>query len=347
MLYGANAGARMMKLAHAHHHKLAVAPMMEWTDMHCRVFHRMLAPSSMLYSEMVTADAILHGDRDRLLSGHHQKDGDAVVLQLGGSDPEALAAATDLARPYNYAEYNLNVGCPSDRVKSGRFGACLMAEPELVAACTGAMITAAAGRPVSVKCRIGIDEMDIEDDLDNFIRVVAASGVDHFIIHARKAWLNGLSPKENRTIPPLNYDRVTRLKESFPELCFSLNGGITSADQAADLAAGFAGVMIGRAAYQTPHELALMAQAVQGDGVTDRFGVARAMADYAEREQEKGTRLIAVTRHMLGLMSGLPGARAWRRALSEDARAENAGAEVIRRATDILEDKFLSQQDAA
>lgn len=337
----------MMKLAHEHHHKLAVAPMMDWTDRHCRVFHRMLAPSAMLYTEMVTADAILHGDRDRLLSGHHQHDGDAVVLQLGGSDPETLAAAIKLAQPYNYTEYNLNVGCPSDRVKSGRFGACLMAEPLLVAACTQAMIEASAGRPVSVKCRIGIDEMDIEADLDNFIRMVAESGVSHFIIHARKAWLNGLSPKENRTIPPLNYDRVIRLKESFPELCFSLNGGITTADQASDLVAGFAGVMIGRAAYQSPHELALMAEAVQGNGVTDRFGVARAMADYAEKEQEKGTRLIAISRHMLGLMSGLPGAKAWRRALSEEARAENTGPDVIRHATDILEAKFLSHQDAA
>ncbi|XDZ65058.1 tRNA dihydrouridine(20/20a) synthase DusA [Alphaproteobacteria bacterium LSUCC0684] len=336
-----------MNLANAQHHRLAVAPMMDWTDRHCRVFHRMLAPSAMLYTEMVTADAILHGDRDRLLCGHHQEAGDAVVLQLGGADPEALAAAIRLARPYGYMEYNLNVGCPSDRVKSGRFGACLMAEPALVAALTAAMIDAAEGRPVSVKCRIGIDDMDPEEGLDRFIETVASSGVRHFIIHARKAWLNGLSPKENRTIPPLDYDRVARLAKSFPELSFSLNGGITRADAARDLGEGFAGVMIGRAAYQTPHELALMAAAIQGDGRADRFAIARAMADYAEMEQEKGTRLIAISRHMLGLMSGLPGARAWRRTLSEDAREETADAGVIREATDRLEARIHAQQDAA
>jgi len=337
-----------MTLANAHHHKLAVAPMMDLTDRHCRVFHRMLAPAAMLYSEMVTADAIRYGKIDRLLSGHHQDGHDpAVVLQLGGADPDALGAAVELARPYGYAEYNLNVGCPSDRVQSGRFGACLMAEPELVASCTRAMIDAAGTRPVSVKCRIGIDDMDPEEGLDRFVETVAQSGVRHFIIHARKAWLNGLSPRENRNIPPLDYDRVFRLQASFPDCFFTLNGGIKELAAASRFADIFAGVMIGRAAYQCPHQLALMALAIQGSGQTDRLAIARAMADYAEGEITRGTRLIAITRHMLGLVAGLPGARAWRRALSEEARAETAGPEVIRLATDRLEEKIAEQKDAA
>ena len=321
---------------HARARRLAVAPMMDWTDRHCRVLHRALAPEAALYSEMVTADAIIHGDRDRLLSGHHTEMGDAVVLQLGGSDPEKLARAITLAEPYGYAEYNLNVGCPSDRVQSGRFGACLMSEPELVRDCMAAMMAAAGDAPVSVKCRLGIDEMDIEEGLDRFVETVASAGVTHFIIHARKAWLNGLSPKENRTIPPLDYDRVRRLKRDRPDLEISLNGGIARVDDAVALAASFDGVMIGRAAYQTPFIFAEMAAAIYGHAAADRMQVAMAMADYAEAENAKGTKLIAITRHMLGLMHGLPGAKSWRRSLSEDARGDDASPMIIRDATERL-----------
>ena len=330
-------------------HRLCVAPMMDWTDRHCRVFHRMLAPHAALYSEMVTADAIIHGDRDRLLAGHHMTDRhmtgeaaeavdqtDTVILQLGGSDPEKLARAIGLAAPYQYAEYNLNVGCPSDRVQSGRFGACLMAEPELVADCMAAMIEAAGDIPATVKCRIGIDDMDPEQGLNRFVETVAKSGVQHFIIHARKAWLNGLSPKENRTIPPLDYDRVIRLKQDFTDLKFSINGGISRVEDAVHFADIFHGVMVGRAAYQTPNILAEMAAAIYGHDQADRMAVAMAMADYAEGECGKGTKLIAITRHMLGLMHGLPGAKAWRRSLSEDARGDDASPDVIRHATEKL-----------
>lgn len=330
-------------------HRLAVAPMMDWTDRHCRVFHRMLAPSAMLYSEMVTADAIIHGNRDMLLSGHHQ-DGrdDAVTLQLGGSDPSKLAEAIRHAAPYHYAEYNLNVGCPSDRVQSGRFGACLMAEPELVRDCLRAMQDTADGRPVTVKCRIGIDDMDAEAGLDHFIDVIAESGISHVIIHARKAWLKGLSPKENRDIPPLDYDRVQRLAARLPDLAISINGGITTVDQASAMAAQFAGVMVGRIAYQQPFILGRMAAAIQGHDPADRFAVARKMADYAEDQCIKGTRPIAITRHMLGLMAGLPGARGWRRSLSEDARdADQAAGDLIRKATDRIEHEIASRQVAA
>ena len=327
-------------------HRLSVAPMMDWTDRHCRVFHRMLAPHAALYSEMVTADAIIHGDRDRLLARHHMTghhmtgeaadQTDTVILQLGGSDPEKLARAIGLAAPYQYAEYNLNVGCPSDRVQSGRFGACLMAEPELVADCMAAMIEAAGDILATVKCRIGIDDMDPEQGLNRFVETVAKSGVDHFIIHARKAWLNGLSPKENRTIPPLDYDRVIRLKQDFPDLKFSINGGISRVEDAVHFADIFHGVMVGRAAYQTPNILAEMAAAIYGHDQVDRMAVAMAMADYAESECAKGTKLIAITRHMLGLMHGLPGAKAWRRSLSEDARGDDASPNVIRHATEKL-----------
>ena len=278
---------------------------------------------------------------------------DAVTLQLGGSDPSRLAEAVRLAAPYRYAEYNLNVGCPSDRVQSGRFGACLMAEPELVRDCLNAMQDAAEGRPVTVKCRIGIDDMDAETGLDTFIGSVAESGIGHVIIHARKAWLKGLSPKENREIPPLDYDRVQRLAHRFPDLNISINGGITAVDQAAEMAEVFDGVMIGRAAYQQPFTFARMAAVIQPDDtagdVADRFDVARRMADYAARETAAGTRLIAITRHMLGLMSGLPGARNWRRRLSEDARGMNdaAAADLIRHATDQIESEIAARKVAA
>lgn len=324
--------------------------MMDWTDRHCRVFHRLLAPRAMLYTEMVTAEAIIHGNRDMLLGGHHQ-DGsdDAVTLQLGGSDPARLAEAVSLARLYHYAEYNLNVGCPSDRVQSGRFGACLMAEPGLVRDCVAAMQDAAKDRPVTVKCRIGIDDMDPEAGLDEFIATVSESGIRHVIIHARKAWLKGLSPKENREIPPLDYDRVRRLKDRFSDLAISINGGIATLEEAKHLAADFDGVMIGRAAYQAPFTLATMAAQLQNHDRADRFAVARKMADYARAETTRGTRLIAITRHMLGLMAGLPGARAWRRSLSEDARGlgDAAAADLIHQATDTIERLIADREVAA
>ena len=327
-------------------HRLSVAPMMDWTDRHCRVFHRMLAPDAMLYSEMVTADAIIHGDRERLLKGHHTEMGDPVTLQLGGSEPAKLADAIALATPYQYAEYNLNVGCPSDRVQSGRFGACLMAEPKLVRDCMAAIIKA-ADVPASVKCRIGIDDMDPEKGLDDFVKTVADAGVEHFIIHARKAWLNGLSPKENRSIPPLDYGRVARLQDAYPSLNFSINGGIAEVEQAADMASNFHGVMIGRAAYQTPYLLAQISSRIFGHDVPDRMDIALKMADYADIQRAEGTRLIAITRHMLGLMNGLPGARAWRRSLSEDARGDDANPNVIRDATATLQETITATKAAA
>ena len=334
----------MLALADKQHRKLAVAPMMEWTDRHCRAFHRRLAPMAMLYTEMVTADAVIHGDRKRLLGGGHLSTGDrAVALQLGGSEPEKLAEAVRNAAPFGYAEYNLNVGCPSDRVQSGRFGACLMAEPELVAECAEAMAEAAGDRPVTVKCRIGIDDMDPEEGLDRFVGTVAKAGVGHFIVHARKAWLNGLSPKENRTVPPLDHDRVKRLKGAFPDLAISVNGGVADVDVATRLAGEFDGVMVGRAAYEKPFTLAGMAAAIHGHGHADRFAVARSMADYAEGAMTDGVRLIAVTRHMLGLMAGLPGARAWRRSLSEGARSPDAGPELILKAADAVEEATRSR----
>ena len=320
------------------HHRLAVAPMMDWTDRHCRAFHRRLAPRAMLYTEMVTADAVIHGDRDRLLGGGHQRTGDpAVALQLGGSDPEKLAEAIRLAGPFGYGEYNLNVGCPSDRVQSGRFGACLMAEPELVAECARAMIDAAGGRAVTVKCRIGIDDMDPEEGLDRFVSTVARAGVAHFIVHARKAWLDGLSPKDNRTIPPLDYGRVGRLRQTHPDLAISVNGGIAEIDEAVRLAGEFNGVMVGRAAYERPFTLARMAARIHGHECADRFEVARSMAGYAADAMEDGARLASITRHMLGLMAGLPGAREWRRSLSDGARSPEAGPELVLKAVDAVE----------
>jgi tRNA-dihydrouridine synthase A len=319
-------------------HRLAVAPMMDWTDRPCRVFHRMLAPGAMLYTEMITADAIIHGDRDRLLAGDHDQ-GDAVALQLGGGNPEKLAQAVEAAGAYGYAEYNLNVGCPSDRVQSGRIGACLMAEPELVRDCLAAMRAASSGRPVTVKCRLGIDDMDPEEGLDRFVDTVAAAGVDHFIIHARKARLNGLSPKDNRTIPPLDYDRVRRLRDRRADLSFSLNGGIADIDVAAEFSEEFRGVMLGRAAYRTPYVLAQAAARIFGHPCADRIEVALRMADYADGWCGNGGRLGAVSRHMLGLMNGLSGARAWRRSLSEDCRHPDANADVIRSATLRLRDQ--------
>lgn len=308
-------------------HRLSVAPMMDWTDRHCRFFHRLMTRRAMLYTEMVTAPAILHGPRDRLLAYHDAEH--PVALQLGGSDPLELAKAVQLAQPYGYDEINLNVGCPSDRVQSGCFGAILMERPQLVAECVAAM-QGETDQPVTVKCRIGVDDHEPETMLPQFLEVVAGAGVTHFIIHARKAWLKGLSPKENREIPPLDYPLVLRMKQHFPELTICINGGIDSLDLARDLLGqGLDGVMIGRAAYHDPASVLLGADALWGDAPSQTaLEVAAAMRPYIAAHLEAGGRLHQITRHMLGLFHGRPGARAWRRVLSEGASRDGAGLEV-------------------
>ena len=311
--------------------RLSVAPMMDWTDRHCRHFPSHIAPGALLFTEMVTADAVVHGDRDRLLAQASEdvEAGVKVALQLGGSEPEKLAMAARLAAEYGYAEINLNVGCPSDRVQSGRFGACLMAEPRLVADCMAAM-TAATDLPVTVKCRIGIDDMDPEAGLDGFIDAVADVGVTVVYLHARKAWLNGLSPKENRDIPPLDYGRAARLAERRPDLGIILNGGLDSVDVALRELPRFAGVMLGRAAYRTPMILADILAALDDRPSPDRADIASRMADYADRRVAEGVPLHAITRHMLGLYHGQRGARLWRRHLGENARNRQDGGALIR-----------------
>ncbi len=309
-------------------HRLSVAPMMDWTDRHCRVFHRQMTRRAMLYTEMVTAAAILHGPKPRLLD--YAPVEHPVALQLGGSDPADLAQAVRLAGPWGYDEINLNCGCPSDRVQSGCFGAVLMERPLLVAACIRAM-KGETDRPVTVKCRIGIDDQDPETVLPAFIETLAEAGVRHIIIHARKAWLQGLSPKENREVPPLDHDLVLRMKQRFPELTISINGGITTlAEAKAFLDAGLDGVMLGRAAYQYPASVLIGADALWGDShAPTPVAVAMAMRPYIAEHLANGGRLHQITRHMLGLFSGTPGARGWRRVLSEQASRDGAGLEVL------------------
>ncbi len=292
--------------------------MMEWTDRHCRRFLRLISARALLYTEMITANALIFGDAERLLAFDRAEH--PVALQLGGSEPEALAQAARLGEAAGYDEINLNVGCPSDRVRSGRFGACLMAEPERVGASIAAMIDA-VGVPVTVKCRIGIDEQDVEQDLNRFIDVVAAAGCGTFVVHARKAWLKGLSPKANRDVPPLDYERVYRLKESHPELEIIINGGIETLEQCKDHLNHVDGVMLGRAAYHDSYLLAGVDEQIFGDG---RPGPSRAQIlqnflVYAESELAKGEPLHHLTRHILGLFKGQPGARAYRRLLSQGA----------------------------
>ncbi len=310
--------------------RLCVAPMMDWTDRHCRLFHRLIAPSAFRFTEMVTAEAILHGDKDRLLAqAALDMDGVApVALQLGGSDPGQLAAAVAAAAPYGYAEINLNVGCPSGRVQSGRFGACLMAEPALVADCVTAM-SGATDLPVTVKCRIGIDDMDPEAGLDRFVAYVADAGVSVIYLHARKAWLSGLSPKENRDIPPLDYDRARRLAAARPDLQVILNGGLDSINGTLAESHDFAGVMLGRAAYRTPMVLAEIAAQLTDMPPPSRIEVARDMAYYANTVTAQGVPLHSITRHMLGLYHGQRGARIWRRHLGEEARSRKDGGTFI------------------
>ncbi|TWA87705.1 tRNA-U16,U17-dihydrouridine synthase [Azospirillum brasilense] len=323
---------------------LSVAPMMELTDRHCRSFHRLLSKNTLLYTEMVTTGAVLHGDRERLL-GYDAAE-HPVALQLGGSDPAELAACARIAEEWGYDEVNLNVGCPSDRVQSGRFGACLMAEPDLVARLVGAM-REAVSIPVTVKSRIAIDEMEEWPTLDQFVRTVSAAGCTHFIVHARKAWLKGLSPKENRDIPPLRYDLVHRLKQENPQLTIAINGGIRTLDEAEGHLATLDSVMIGRAAYETPYILADADRRLfGGEPGPDRYAVVEAMAAYAEERMRQGAPLSAITRHMLGLFQGLPGARAWRRHISENAHLPGAGPEVLLRAAALVPHREAVTQPA-
>jgi tRNA-dihydrouridine synthase A len=284
----------------------------------------------------VTTDAVIHGDRARLIGFDASEH--PVALQLGGSEPEKLARAAAIGAEWGYDEINLNVGCPSDRVKAGRFGACLMAEPVLVAECLSAM-RAAADVSVTVKCRIGIDHQDPEDGLPRFVETVGAAGIDTVVVHARKAWLKGLSPKENRDVPPLDYPLVYRMKHAFPDLTIVINGGVASLDEAEAHLAHVDGVMLGRAAYHDPWLLAEVDARLFGAParVTTRGEAVRAMLPYMEREVRAGTPLPAMTRHMLGLYNGVPGARAWRRTLSEEARAPGAGPELVLKALSHVE----------
>jgi tRNA-dihydrouridine synthase A len=310
--------------------------MMDWTDRHCRYLHRLLTKRSLLFTEMVTSAAVTHGDRERLLGFRGVEH--PVAVQLGGSDPAELAEATRIATAYGYDEVNLNVGCPSDRVQSGRFGACLMAEPELVAGCVRAM-REATDRPVTVKCRIGIDDQDTEQSLDRFVDLMIQAGATHIYVHARKAWLKGLSPKENRTIPPLDYPRVYRLAARVAPFEMSINGGIETLDSAAEHIMHMSGVMLGRAAYHEPAMLADIDHRFFG-GVERRFDlteIMRAMADYAEDELSRGARLNSITRHMLGLANGRPGARTFRQILSIGAAKRGAGPDVMLRALEAVE----------
>lgn len=321
-------------------HRFLVAPMMDWTDRHDRYFLRQISRHARLYTEMKTTQAILRGDRARLLDfdvAEHP-----LALQIGGAAPDNMAVCARIAEDWGYDEVNINVGCPSDRVQSGRFGACLMREPDLVAECVAAM-RAATSIAVTVKCRIGVDEQNPAEVLPNFIDRVAAAGCKVFLVHARKAWLSGLSPAENRDVPPLDYALVHAVKAARPDLTIVINGGIASLDDAAshlDSLDGVAldGVMLGRAAYQTPWVLAEVDRRLFGDDTVapDRWDVVEAMVDYAGRQADRDVPIKSITRHMMGLFHGLPGARAWRRTLGEEARQVDAGPELIRRAATLV-----------
>jgi len=311
--------------------------MMDWTDRHCRAFHRVLTRRTRLYTEMLTSGAILHGDRDRLMGFDRCEH--PVALQLGGSDPTELAQAARIGEALGYDEINLNVGCPSDRVQSGRFGACLMREPALVANCMAAIGEAVAA-PATVKCRIGVDDQDPETALFDLVDRCAAAGVRVFVVHARKAWLEGLSPKENRDIPPLDYPLVWRLKRERPDLTVILNGGVAGLDQVeAHLAQGVDGVMLGRAAYHDPGLLGEADRRIFGEGeaIEAREAVRRYLP-YVRARLEEGVRLAAMTRHMLGLFHGRPGARTWRRIMTVESIRPGAGVEVIERALEAVGD---------
>src|ERR1700731_4804449 len=321
--------------------RFSVAPMMDWTDRHCRVFHRLMTRRARLYTEMLTTGAIIHGDRRRLLGFDASEH--PVALQLGGSDPRDLAAAARIGEGFGYDEINLNVGCPSDRVKDGRFGACLMAEPALVAACVDAM-KGAVNIPVTVKCRIGIDDQDPEIALDALARGVIAAGADALIVHARKAWLNGLSPKENRDIPPLDYGRVYRLKASMPDVPIIINGGIAGLTEAKKHLAHVDGVMLGRAAYHEPWRLLAVDPELFGEAAPHATmkDVFEAIIPYIEDQLAQGTRLHSITRHFVGAFHGVPGARAFRRHLAENGVKPGANANVLRDAIALVDNRVAA-----
>jgi tRNA-dihydrouridine synthase A len=315
--------------------RFSVAPMMDWTDRHCRSFHRVMSRRALLYTEMVTTAAIIHGDRARLLGFHPGEH--PVAVQLGGSDPRDLARCAAMCEAEGYAEINLNVGCPSDRVQDGRFGACLMREPRLVADAVAAM-KAVVNVPVTVKCRIGVDDQDPETATDALADAVLAAGVDHIVVHARKAWLKGLSPRENRDIPPLDYDRVYRLKARLGSVPIAINGGIRSLDECAGHLNHVDGVMLGRAAYQDPEILLQVDPVLFGvePPVADAFEAVEAYLPYVARMLDEGVPLHAMTRHMLGLFQGRPGARAFRRHLATEAIKRGAGIDVLRQAVSLV-----------
>ncbi len=316
--------------------------MMEWSDRHCRALHRTMTQKALLYTEMVTSAAIIHGNPNRLLG--FSQDEQPVAVQLGGSDPAELAQAARIAADFGYVEINLNVGCPSDRVQSGAFGACLMREPALVAACVAAM-KGAVDLPVTVKCRLGVDEQEPEQALYAMTQALVQVGVDGLIVHARKAWLKGLSPKENRDIPPLDYEIVHRLKAAYPKLPVILNGGITTLEQAQTQLAHVDGVMLGRAAYHNPMLLLGVDPMIFGQGapVGDGRSALEAYRSYIEEQLAQGTRLALITRHMLGMFTGQPGARAFRRHLAEHAHRPDAGVEVLAQAMAFIEVPSLVQ----
>ena len=353
----AAANAAAQRLARAA--RFSVAPMMDWTDRHCRAFHRVLSRRALLYTEMVTTGAVIHGPRERLL-GFSQEE-HPVAVQLGGSDPGELARAARICADYGYDAVNLNVGCPSDRVQDGRFGACLMREPALVGDCVAAM-KATVALPVTVKCRIGVDDQDPGEALDALTLACRQAGVDELVVHARKAWLQGLSPKENRDVPPLDYDRVFALKAANPDLPVSINGGIRDIDAARALLAPrdgvmldgvmLDGVMLGRAAYQDPELLLLVDTQIFGEAgppVADAFAAIAAFEPYIAHRLEEGVRLASITRHMLGLFAGKPGARLYRRHLSTHAVAPDAGLDTLRAAVGHVREAMArrEREDAA
>lgn len=327
-------------------HRLSLAPMMDWSDHHCRYFWRLLTKEALLYTEMVTTGALIHGDRERFL--HFNTEEHPVALQLGGSDPADLARCASWAQEWGYDEVNLNCGCPSDRVQSGMFGACLMAKPALVADCVRAMRDACE-IPVTIKHRIGIDDMEHYEQLTGFIEPVAAAGCDVFIVHARKAWLQGLSPKQNREIPPLNYPWVYQLKQDFPHLKIIINGGIQTLDEAAKHLEHVDGVMIGREAYQNPWMLAQVDSQLYGldNPAASRDDVIAGLLPYVERQLARGAHLNHITRHILGLYQGVPGARKFRRHLSENAYGKEAELEVLTRAFSLVKETGSPRQSSS
>ena len=323
----------------------SIAPMMDWTDRHCRYFHRTLTKQALLYTEMVTADAVIHGQRERLIgfSGEEHP----LAIQLGGSDPKKLQEAAKIAGDFGYDEVNLNVGCPSDRVQNGTFGACLMREPQLVASCVDAM-KQAVSIPVTVKCRIGVDDQEPEEALNTIADDVFAAGSDALWVHARKAWLQGLSPKENRDVPPLDYGLVYALKERLPDRFIGINGGITTLDESEEHLKMMDGVMLGRAAYHDASLLVDVDQRIYGT-VSDDFDwndVLETMMAYCALQQENGFRLSAITRHMIGLFHGRAGAKRYRQILSEEARLDQATPDILRRAFAVVMPE-LGEKDAA